>query len=306
MKQKIKSLIIYFIGNLRSEEKKIPFYDLSVFFSVLIATLTLRKKQKGNNIEKISFTEYHSEFKTEFKLIKQRFPELIKIFSVTESKIRMGLLFTIFEKLKVAFENIDNDVDDIMSWSYQFLKKDFEKAAFKKIGKNKAKIKDSDLLFTTQFFTDKYMVKYLVRESFSGFDKSNIEKVVIIDPASGGGNFLNYSFECLYELYRNSKPNWSDQKIVDTILDNAIVGYDLDCNLTKIASLSLFVKACSYAVPKKSTNINIFGGVPNDKLGFLNLKVVSNSINRTTFKSQLEKIKKDKKIRVFVTNPPFM
>jgi hypothetical protein len=287
VKQKIKSLIAYFIGSLSPMEKKIPVQDLSIFFSVLIATFTLRKKQSQTVKVKISFVDYHSEFKTEFQLVKQRFPELVKIFLVTESQLTTKLLSTVFEKLKVAFEKIDDDVDDIISWSYQFLKKDLEKFAFKRIGKDNAKIEDSDLLFTTQFFTDKYMVKYLVNESLSGFDKANIRKVVVIDSASGGGNFLNYSFECLYNLYKKSNPNWSNQRIVDTILISSIVGYDLDSNLSKIASLSLFVKACGYAVPSKSTPIKIFGGVANDKLGFLNPHVKSNKISRTTFKAQL-------------------
>ncbi|MDZ4744725.1 MAG: N-6 DNA methylase [bacterium] len=306
MKQKIKGLIAYFIGSLSPMEKKIPVQDLSIFFSVLIATFTLRKKQNETGKVKTSFADYHSEFKTEIQLVKHKFPELIKIFLTIESQLKTELLSSVFEKLKIAFEITDDNVDDIISWSYQFLKKDLEKSAFKRIGKDNAKIEDSDLLFTTQFFTDKYMVKYLVNESLSGFDKTNIQKVVVIDSASGGGNFLNYSFERLYNLYKKSKPNWSNQKIVDTILNSSILGYDLDSNLSNIASLSLFVKACGYAVPSKSTPIKIFGGVAKDKLGFLNPHVTSNTISRTTFKTQLEKLSKEKKIKVFVTNPPFM
>lgn len=287
-------------------EKKIPVQDLSIFFSVLIATFTLRKRQSEKAKLKIPFANYHSEFKTEIQFVKQRFPELTKVFLETESQLQTELYSLVFEKLKVAFEKTDDDVDDIISWSYQFLKKDLEKTAFKRIGKDNAKIEDSDLLFTTQFFTDKYMVKYLVNESLSGFDKTNIQKLVVIDSASGGGNFLNYSFELLYKLYKKSNPNWSNQKIVDMILNSSIVGYDLDPNLSKIASLSLFVKACIYAVPSKSTSINIFGGVANDKLGFLNTHVTSNTVDGKTFKDQLDKLNKDKKIKVFVTNPPFM
>jgi hypothetical protein len=306
VKLKIKSLIAYFIGNLSPMEKKISVQDLSIFFSVLIATFTLRKNQSKTAKIKIPFADYHSEFKNEIHLVKQRFPELIKIFLSTESQIKIELLSSAFDKLKAAFEKTDDDVDDIISWSYQFLKKDLEKSAFKRIGKDNAKIEDADLLFTTQFFTDRYMLKYLVNESLSGFDKTDVQKIVVIDSASGGGNFLNYSFEHLYKLYNKSHPNWSNQRIVDTILNGSIVGYDLDSNLSKIASLSLFVKACSFAVPSKSTPIKIFGGVANDKLGFLNPNVASNSIGRTTFKTQLDKLNKEKKIKVFVTNPPFM
>jgi len=306
VKQKIKSLIAYFIGSLSPVEKKIPVQDLSIFFSVLIATFSLRKKKSKVFKIKISFSDYHSEFKTEIQLVNQRFPELINVFTLTETKLKTELLAYVFEKLKIAFEKTDDDVDDIISWSYQYLKKDLEKSAFKRIGKGSAKIEDSDLLFTTQFFTDKYMVKYLVNESLSGFDKTNIHKVVVIDSASGGGNFLNYSFEHLYKIFKKSEPNWSNQKIVDTVLISSIVGYDLDSNLSKIATLSLFVKACGYATPSKTITIKIFGGISNDNLGFLNSHVKSNSIGNATFKSQLEKLNKEKRIKVFVTNPPFM
>jgi hypothetical protein len=285
-------------------EKEIPVQDLSIFFSVLIATITLRKN-KRKTIQ-VNFSNYRSEFKTEIQIVKERFPELFKVFSVTEQRLRSELLTATFEKLKLAFVKTDSDVDDIISWSYQFLKKDLEKAAFKRIGKDKAKIENYDLLFTTQFFTDKYMVKYLVDESLSGFGKGYIQKVVVIDCASGGGNFLNYSFEKLFRIYKRSFPKWSKQRIVDTILNEAILGYDLDSNLSKIASLSLFVKASAYAVPSKATTVKIYGGLPNDKLGFLNSVVTSNSIEKTTFNYQLERISKEEKIKVFVTNPPFM
>ncbi|MGR3177930.1 MAG: Eco57I restriction-modification methylase domain-containing protein [Candidatus Anammoxibacter sp.] len=306
MKQKLKSLIQYFTSNLTPNEKKIPVQDLSIFFSVLIATFTLRKKQNKDNEIKISFADYNSEFETEICLVRQRFPELVKIFTATTSLLRTGLQIATFEKLKYVFTELNDDLDDIISWSYQYLKKDLEKSAFKKIGQGKEKIQGSDALFTTQFFTDKYMVEYLVNESLSGFDKNNIENVVVIDCATGGGNFLNYSFECLYKLYKKSKPNWSNQKIVDTVLNNAIIGYDLDGKLSKIASLSLLVKACTYAVPSKTVSIRIFGGISKDILGFLNPNGVSNIINGTTFKSELKRIINDKKTKVFVTNPPFM
>jgi hypothetical protein len=71
VKQKVKSLIAYFIGSLSPMEKKIPVHDLSIFFSVLIATFTLRKKQSKTDKVKISFADYNYEFKTEIQLVKQ-------------------------------------------------------------------------------------------------------------------------------------------------------------------------------------------------------------------------------------------
>jgi len=302
VKQKIKNLIAQFIGGLSPMEKEIPVQDLSIFFSVLIATFTLCRNKRIQSI----YSNFYSDFSQEIQIISQRFPELFKTFSKTEKKIRIELLSVTFAKLKDAFEKPDSDIDDIISWSYQFLKKDLEKAAFRRIGKDKVKIEKEGLLFTTQFFTDKYMVKYLVDESLSDFGKNNIQNVVVIDCASGGGNFLNYSFEKLFKIYKKSFPKWSTQKIVDTILNEAILGFDLDSNLSKIASLSLFVKASAYAIPSKTTQVKIYGGLPNDKLGFLNSAVNSNRIANATFQSQLDKINREGKEKVFVTNPPFM
>ena len=302
MKQKIKNLIAQFISSVSPKEKEISVQDLSIFFSVLIATFTLRRGKKMRS----TYSNFNADFKIEIQIISERFPELFKTFSAIEKQLRADLLSATYSKLIDAFEKPDSDVDDIISWSYQFLKKDLEKVAFKKTGKGKAKIENAELLFTTQFFTDKYMVKYLVDESLSDFENGNVQDVVVIDCASGGGNFLNYSFEKLFSIYKKSFPKWSTQKIVDTILNDAILGYDLDSNLSKIAALSLFVKASAYAIPSKTTQIKIYGGVSNDKLGFLNSSVTSNRIANTTFKSQLDKIKKEKKVKVFVTNPPFM
>lgn len=302
MKQKFKNIITYFIGSLTPIEKQIPIQDLSIFFSVLIATLALRLNKKSIT----TYSNFNSDCIEEIEIINQRFPDLFKIFSATAKKLRKELLSVTFEKLKDALQKTDSDGDDIISWSYQFLKKDLEKTAFKKIGKDKVKIENSDLLFTTQFFTDKYMVKYLVNKSLSSLGKSNIQNAVVIDCASGGGNFLNYSFDKLFEIYKKVFPKWSTQKIVDTVLNEAILGYDLDSNLSKIATLSLFVKASVYAVPSKSTQIKIYGGLPNDKLGFLNSSVNSNRIGNTTFQTQLDKANREKKVKVFLTNPPFM
>lgn len=301
----MKHLISGIIKHPYSSGNKISIPDLSIYISVLIATISLRIKFSAT-ITNTTYRNYRSEFRHEFQLISQRFPELIKTFNHIETELKEDVALKIFAQLKQVFNKIDDDFDDLIAWSYQYLKRALEKSAFKKIGNNNTKINNADLLFTTQFFTDKYMVEYLVNESLSGFNETSLHKLVVIDPASGCGNFLNYSFDRLYILYKKANPNWSNQQIVDYILNNAIIGYDLDSNLSKIASLSLFVKACFYAIPNKSTQIKIFGGVVNDKLGFLNPNVTSNSINRVTFKSQLEIINKKNKIKLFVTNPPFM
>lgn len=191
MKRKIKYLLAQFIQNLSPKEREISIQDLSVFFSVLIAIFKLRLY--SNRYIQTSYTNFMSDFKNEIQIIKERFPELFKTFITIKAKLSRKLLDKVFIKLNDGFSDQNLDTENIISWSYQFLKKGVEKAAFKKIGKDKAKINNEDLLFTTQFFTDKYMVKYLVDQSLSGFKNKDIQNLVVIDCACGGGNFLNYS-----------------------------------------------------------------------------------------------------------------
>lgn len=305
MKQKLKALIVHFIASLNLQEKKISIQDLSIFLSVLIAAITLREHRKGRQRIDTRANMFSKDFISEIQIIRTRFPELYRTFGAVHSILRKTLFETTIQQLKNVFQDKDLDVDDIISWSYQFLKRDLEKSAFKKIGQGKMKLENSDLLFTTQFFTDRYMVKYLVDESLAGLN-GDVRDVVIIDCACGGGNFLTYSFDRLFESHSKLFPKWSEKRITEEILENCIVGYDLDSTLAKIAALSLFVKACSYATPNPNIKIKIYGGVSGDKLGFMNSKVISDKIGNTTFESQLRTIEGKGKTKLFLTNPPFM
>lgn len=306
MKQDIKKIISKFNSEINTTCIEIPVSDLSVFFSVLISSFILKKRKPNAQLNKIHSDNILLAFKNELLIIEQRFPELTKSFKETIKVINSKLLNQTLSSLQLSFENINEDVIDIISWSFQYLKKELTNNAFKKTGKNSNKIQDAELLLTTQFFTDSYMVKYLVDETLSNIKPQELEEIVIIDPASGGGNFINYSFEKLFCLFKSHKKDWADSEIVDWLLNNTIIGYDLDSNLSKIASLSLFINACQYSIPNKTVSINIFGGIENDNLGFLNSKITSNSIQRSTINSKLKKFDKDNLKKIFLTNPPFM
>lgn len=78
MKHKIKSLVSDIIKHPNFPANSASINNLSIFISVLIATLSLRTQLNGKDINS-SYHNYFSDFKFEFKLIKQRFPELIII-----------------------------------------------------------------------------------------------------------------------------------------------------------------------------------------------------------------------------------
>jgi hypothetical protein len=293
MKQKLKLLLTYLTGKLAAEHGGIPALEISTCLAFLIAKLALTRQQTvAAGIET--------------DLLRSRFPDLYKTFLETCAKIHVPLLEQLPSKVSELVNQVGDEPEKLIAWVYQFLKRGDEKAAFGKIGQDKVKIEGRELLLTTQFFTDDYMVRFLAEESLKGINAGNILQTVVIDCASGGGNFLLYSYGFLFDRYKSLLPHWTAQQITDTILNRAIIGYDLDPHLSRIAALALFVKACNHAVPTKSTGVFIFAGVEGDKLGFLAPTVTSNRIKGQTFESLLKKLEREQLTKIWLTNPPFM
>ena len=110
----------------------------------------------------------------------------------------------------------DIELDNILSWAYQYTNKLFNDNEFSK----------------TQFFTERYMIRYLVK---------NIDVIKdarkILDPCVGGGNFL---VECLEELCMNS-----DVITIRTIKEmcSKLYGFDIDDKITRIAVVNIKLRA---------------------------------------------------------------
>lgn len=146
-----------------------------------------------------------------FKLLEERYPLLInryqkvhcQISSIEENKLR--------EELGSIMQ--DNYLANAFSLSeiYQLTKNyllrtmALSKPAYQEEATAKTervdKIEGQKMLFLTQFFTDSYMVEFLVDEIVRTHD--DLSEVIFVDPASGGGNFcfqLIKSALCLFHL----------------------------------------------------------------------------------------------------------
>ena len=201
---------------------------------------------------------------------------------------------------------LDNeaDSDNMVSWIYQQLKSNLAKNALDKIGKDSNKLKGADMLMQTQFFTDYYMVKFLVDKVFELL-KDQLPHVVFVDPACGGGNFLTYIYVKLFEWYR-SHTSFDVSTINELILQDNLVGYDLDGTLAQIAGLSLYMCGrLRYCYPIKA-NIHVYGGKTDDLKGFLTRVPKSNSIGGKTMTECLSSLQSQQNPIVYITNPPFM
>lgn len=201
---------------------------------------------------------------------------------------------------------LDNeaDSDNMVSWIYQQLKTCLAKDALEKIGKDSNKLKGADLLMQTQFFTDYYMVKFLVDKAFELL-QNQLPYVVFVDPACGGGNFLTYIYIKLFEWYQRHT-DYDVSTINELILQNNIVGYDLDGTLAQIAGLSLYMCGrLRYCNPIKA-NIHVYGGEADDLKGFLTRTIKSNKIGGKTLTEFLFHLQSQQNPIVYITNPPFM
>lgn len=201
---------------------------------------------------------------------------------------------------------LDNEVDsdNMVSWIYQQLKSCLAKDALGKIGKDGNKLKGADMLMQTQFFTDYYMVKFLVDKVFELLE-NQLPNVIFVDPACGGGNFLTYIYTKLFEWYKKHTI-YDASTINELILQNNLVGYDLDGTLSQIAGLSLYMCGRLRNCYPITADINIFGGEADDLKGFLTNSIKSNTIGGMNISELLSKFQKQNAPIVYITNPPFM
>jgi len=72
---------------------------------------------------------------------------------------------------------------------------------------------------------------------------NKLEKLKILDPACGSGNFLVYIFGKLVEMYREMKPDLPLSKIIEIILLNNIYGIDINRRPAQLSALALYIMA---------------------------------------------------------------
>ncbi|MDK2946603.1 MAG: hypothetical protein PWQ85_1388 [Geotoga sp.] len=215
-----------------------------------------------NQIKEISHNiEYFKTFENKF---------LIKIHRETEEKIEK-----VFEKFDLW------EKDDLMGWFYQFYNSD-----------------KKDMLSKSQIFTPKWVVKYMVDNSFKLLkDPINAK---IIDPACGSGNFLIYIYDKLKDLYITK--GYKKVDAIKNILKNNIHGLDLDERAVQIAKFLLTIKAIedgytdkiifNISTPKDSTStVKIMGSLSPKKI---------TTEDKTKFSEIL-----NKKYDLVIANPPY-
>lgn len=182
----------------------------------------------------------------------------------------------------------DKEIDNIVSWSYQYSNKIVAKTEYSH----------------TQFFTENYMINFLL---------TNIEELTtaekILDLCVGGGNFLVESLELLSE----ECTNFDVEECVISFA-NRLYGYDIDETIARIAVVNIRIKAISIIQRKggnatfdiwEKINPNVFCALEKDDIAGSLEKKDKNICNVIT-----GKIVNNKRAlgdaKVIVTNPPFV
>ena len=236
--------------------------------SILAGTLCLIYTEKSNDTSII------------YKQIYGDISEKSKGYEIDEEIVEMASDF-------ISEHKNDDEIDSIVSWAYQY--------------SNKMAV--SSDYSQTQFFTEKYMISYLVRNI-----KELLSADKVLDPCSGGGNFL---VECLEFLCEYCNEGDVQKNVIDQT--KKLYGYDIDNVIARIAVVNIRIKAIS--IMKKNgvrVSFDIWNKIiPNIFCAAERDMVVGSLANDNRLIQNVltgELIEHNKALgnaNVLVTNPPF-
>lgn len=181
------------------------------------------------------------------------------------------------------------ELDNLLSWAYQYTNKLIKGNPYGQ----------------TQFFTEKYMINYLIQAVPHLQDAGKI-----VDPCAGGGNFLVEALEFICAQNRAQKKDF-----IQTVLSyvTKLYGYDIDCDITRVALVNIRLRVLAI-LNRNNASIsfslwdqihpNIFQStLPDPICGSLSTdnRMVRNILNGTV--TEIDSALGD--ADVVLTNPPF-
>lgn len=201
------------VSEVRRELKKV----LKKLYNITDRLQVNEDDQKSVVLTTIAYSLY--EFYIGDKEINEMYKIIYKDISGEEKKISLDFLLK-----EIVVEFIKKfcdapDINNILSWAYQYSNK----------------IIAGNIYSQTQFFTEKYMIDYLIGNVVD-YDRTK----KIVDPCAGGGNFLveclDYLCDCLGEKLN----------VDDIILNTSrLYGYDIDKSIARIAIVNIRLRAIS-------------------------------------------------------------
>lgn len=226
---------------------------------------------------------YIENMKYEYTIFNQIYNDILGRdldYGIDEEMVYMASNF-------ILLHHSNNEIENVVSWAYQYSNKLVASSDYSQ----------------TQFFTEKYMINYLVNH----IGELRIAKKVL-DPCSGGGNFLVECLELLCDCHMDS--NLQDNIIAQT---QKLYGYDIDGVIARIAVVNIKIKAISIMHKKgvkvsfevwKKIKPNIFCSAEKD-MSVGSLARDNRKIRNVLTGKLVEHDKALGNANIIVTNPPF-
>lgn len=248
----------------------LAFDDFSIKYSKEIDELS----ESDDNKEEIEYYRFIFLMDKLTTAMSNRVPLLFKDYEY-------NLVHLDYDDLRVVLKllsEIDSQeflADDFLGWIYQYWidVQDSEK----KVSKKERGISTANLIYDLllkqmekdqsdngEFYTPRWIVSFIVENALGDILGSKpVEKIKIIDPACGGGNFLVYVFDKLYIQYKEEHAEWNETQIVESIVSNNIYGADINKDALQVAAINIWFKAqtilCGNNIGLKANlyNVNI-------------------------------------------------
>lgn len=276
--------IISSIDDLNQTAIKAPNYFKNINKEELFASV------QANNSDEV----YKKLIIAQCNELNKKLPFLFEeISNYTELLFPLGMLnndSVIREMLALDRQNW-NEVE-IIGWLYQYYISEKKDEVFAELKKGK-KISKENVPATTQIFTPKWIVQYMVENSvgklwLESYPNSELQskfqyylesaeqeddvkfelektidktitpgKIKVLDPACGSGHILVTAFSVLYEIYKSA--GYIEEEIAELILTKNLYGLDICNRAGQLAQLALIMKAREYDknIFNKNIELNI-------------------------------------------------
>lgn len=284
----------------------IPFENSAISVICMFAAFSL-EMQTRCKAKVRSYNEFNRVYSRAINQLNRTFPFFSE--AISEGQ-KSGLLNDrMTEEVSNFLSLMPQTLDNLLSWAYQYMKLELEREIFRKALRHGEKISGKDIRPVTQFSTEDYMVRFLVANTMGkNAGEQDLKSLTVLDPACGGGNFLVAAFESLFNTFVTK--GYPRRYVAEALINDVLFGYDVDIALTKVASLNLYIKACSIL----NEDMNVVGNVysplsEHEEIGALRAGADTDvTVNNTWINCQrdyMDIFRKDK-FDIVITNPPFM
>jgi predicted type IV restriction endonuclease len=259
------------------------------------------------------FAYYDKNYDSKLFTYDQNNPKLVHlcdtldIDDVVMRDIIQGLYRTKDDFVSYDFSAIDADILGTVYEQYlgHILKKTEKRAS---LTENHVHKKEQGIYYTPTYIVD-YIVRNVLGELLKE-KKTDLENIKVLDPACGSGSFLIKTFDVLNEYYERNITNYSQTQLdVKTgipfttkvrILQNNILGVDLDKQAVEITQLNLLLKIAEkgHRLPLLEQNIRCGNSLIDDE------KLAGDKAFK--WEEQFNEIMKEGGFDAVIGNPPYV